>query len=86
MGIGNYWRVSHELMLLGVRGDAKRFADHSQKSWMEFPRGEHSAKPEQIRHIIEQVSPGPFLELFGRKPVGGWTVFGNQIERRLIPV
>ena len=85
MGIGNYWRVSHELMLLGVRGDAKRFNDHSQKSWMEFPRGEHSAKPEAIRHIIEQVSQGPFLELFGRLPVGGWTVFGNQIERRLIP-
>jgi N6-adenosine-specific RNA methylase IME4 len=85
MGIGNYWRVSHELLLLGVRGNAKRFSEHNHKSWLEFPRGEHSAKPEKIRHIIERVSPGPFLELFGRKPVEGWTVFGNQIERRLIP-
>src|SRR5690606_24138432 len=25
MGIGNYWRVSHEFLLLGIRGNAKRF-------------------------------------------------------------
>lgn len=85
MGIGNYWRVSHEYLLLGIRGDAKRFAEHSHKSWGEYDRTEHSAKPEDIRHIIERCSPGPRLELFGRKSVEGWTVFGNQVERRLIP-
>lgn len=82
MGIGNYWRVSHELMLLGVRGDAKRFNQHNHKSWAEYPRGEHSAKPEQIRGIIEQCSPGPYLELFGRKHVPGWVVYGNQIDEQ----
>jgi N6-adenosine-specific RNA methylase IME4 len=24
---------------------------------------------------------GPYLELFGRSPVKGWTVWGNQIPR-----
>lgn len=86
MGIGNYWRVGHELMLLGVRGNAKRFAEHNHKSWMEFPRGRHSAKPDAVRGIIERVSPGPYLELFGRKQVNGWTVFGNQIETGLFPL
>jgi N6-adenosine-specific RNA methylase IME4 len=80
MGIGNYWRVSHEFMLLGIRGNAKRFAERNHMSWMELERREHSAKPEKIRGIIERVSPGPYLELFGRKAVQGWTVLGNQVD------
>jgi N6-adenosine-specific RNA methylase IME4 len=80
MGIGNYWRVSHEFMLLGIKGDAKRFNERNHMSWKSFDRTKHSAKPDEIRGIIEKVSPGPFLELFGRKPISGWTVFGNQIQ------
>lgn len=82
MGIGNYWRVSHEFMLLGVRGTLT-FANHGQMSWLSSPRGRHSSKPEQVRSIIEKVSPGPYLELFGRSEVDGWTVFGNDISRTL---
>ena len=80
MGIGNYWRVSHEIMLLGIRGDAKRFNDRSLKSWAEADRTKHSAKPESVRQMVEKASHGPYLELFGRKLVKGWTVFGNQIS------
>lgn len=80
MGIGNYWRVSHEIMLLGVRGGLT-FADHAQMSWLEAKRTAHSRKPERVRGMIEKVSPGPRLELFGRRTVHGWTVWGNQVER-----
>lgn len=80
MGIGNYWRVSHEFLLLGIRGDAKQFKVKNLKSWGEYKRGRHSAKPEAIRGIIETTSPGPYLELFGRRAVNGWTVMGNQIN------
>jgi N6-adenosine-specific RNA methylase IME4 len=80
MGIGNYWRVSHEIMLLGIRGNAKRFNDKSLKSWVEASRTKHSAKPESVRGMIEKASHGPYLELFGRQEVPGWTVFGNQIS------
>jgi N6-adenosine-specific RNA methylase IME4 len=83
MGIGNYWRVSHEFMLLGIRGNAKRFNVKDKMSWGEFPRTKHSAKPEEVRHLIEQVSNGPYLEIFGRRAVSGWTVLGNQVETRL---
>lgn len=84
LGMGNYWRVSHEILLFGVRGKL-RFLDHSVPSWMRCRRTVHSRKPESIRLLIERVSPGPFLELFGRAEVHepGWTVFGNQVERRL---
>lgn len=83
MGIGNYWRNSHEILLTAIRGDAKRFNDHSLVSWLETGRGRHSAKPEQVRHFIERASPGPYLELFGRSPADKWTVWGNQIDRGL---
>ena len=83
MGIGNYWRNSHEYLLTAVRGDAKSFADHSLKSWAEIDRGEHSAKPEQLRTMIERASPPPYLELFGRRVADRWTVWGNQIDRCL---
>lgn len=84
MGIGNYWRNSHEILLTAIRGDAKRFSDKSLISWLECDRGAHSAKPEQVRAMIERASPGPYLELFGRSPMTGWTVWGNQIAKSLL--
>jgi len=82
MGIGNYWRVSHEFLILGVRGRLG-FRDHSQMSWLQAERTRHSSKPESVRGIIEKVSPGPYLELFGRKTCDGWVTWGNEIERTL---
>lgn len=79
IGLGNYWRVSHELLLLGVRGDAKRFNSGNKRSWLELDRLRHSEKPDEVRELIESVSPGPYLELFGRKVTEGWTVFGNEV-------
>lgn len=87
MGIGNYWRVSHEFLLLGIRGNVKGFAERCHMSYRVIDRGEHSAKPDVVRDLVSQVSPEPRLELFGRKRVEGWTVFGNQVgpelQRRL---
>ena len=86
IGLGNYWRNSHELLLTAVRGEATRFNDATLRSWLECARGEHSAKPEPVRGMLERASPGPYLELFGRRPAAGWTVWGDQVERgRLLP-
>ena len=84
MGIGNYWRNSHEILLTAVRGKAKRFNDKSLKSWAECDRGAHSAKPEIVRSYIERASRGPYLELFARTKSEGWDVWGNQIEDNLL--
>jgi N6-adenosine-specific RNA methylase IME4 len=82
--MGNYWRVSHELLLLGVRGKL-RFAVKDARSWQTWRRTRHSRKPPAMRELIERVSLGPYLELFGREevPHSQWTVFGDQVERRL---
>lgn len=82
MGIGNYWRVSHEFLLFGIRGSAP-FRDRGMMSWVNAKRTGHSVKPECFREDIEKVSPGPYLELFARREVPGWSSWGNQIEKNL---
>jgi N6-adenosine-specific RNA methylase IME4 len=38
----------------------------------------HSAKPDAFLDIVEQVSPGPYLELFARRARFGWDYWGNE--------
>ncbi len=82
MGTGHYWRSAAEFLLLGVKGNAT-FADRTIANWACIDRAGHSEKPEGIRRLIERVSPPPFLELFGRRAVHGWVVFGDEIRRGL---
>jgi N6-adenosine-specific RNA methylase IME4 len=80
MGMGNYVRVQHELLLLGTRGTRQPLV-HDVRSVLRAPRQAHSAKPEEMREQIMRLTPGPYLELFGRRAVPGWVVWGNQLIR-----
>lgn len=50
------------------------------------PNARHSRKPDTLHQLIETkdpetgnpLFPGPYVELFGRRSVPGWTVLGNQ--------
>ncbi len=46
--------------------------------WFEWPRGRHSAKPDAALDLIEQVSPGPYVELFARCARFGWDYWGDE--------
>ena len=46
--------------------------------WFTWPRSEHSAKPEAFLDLVEQVSPGPYLELFARRQRLGWDTWGDE--------
>lgn len=46
--------------------------------WFQWKRGPHSAKPEAFIDMVEQVSPGPYVELFSRRHRLGWDVWGNE--------
>jgi N6-adenosine-specific RNA methylase IME4 len=48
--------------------------------WFTWPRGKHSQKPEHFLDVVEQVSPGPYVELFARRRRLGWDVWGNEVE------
>jgi N6-adenosine-specific RNA methylase IME4 len=62
-----------EFLLLGFRGSCP-FFDRSVKNWIVTGRGRHSEKPEEVRRLIERVSPAPRIELFARRPAEGWRV------------
>lgn len=40
--------------------------------------GAHSQKPEVWMDYIEQVSPGPYLEMFSRRARFGWDCWGDE--------
>jgi N6-adenosine-specific RNA methylase IME4 len=84
IGRGHYWRMSHEILLTAVRRNDDRFDDLGLRSWVEAPRGQHSEKPEIVREMIERASPGPRLEVFARKFVPGWYVWGHEIAEPLL--
>jgi N6-adenosine-specific RNA methylase IME4 len=82
MGLGNYFRNSHELLLLGIRGRVKaRF--RGQKSVLQFPRMGHSVKPAEMYPMIERLFDGPYLELFARERPNShadWSIWGNEVD------
>lgn len=45
--------------------------------WWTWPRGKHSEKPEAFLDLVEQVSPGPYLEIFARRARFGWDYAGD---------
>jgi N6-adenosine-specific RNA methylase IME4 len=78
---GHYVAVKHELLLIATRGSCTPDAPvPSPDSVVVIRRpGEHSEKPEEFRRLITQLyTRGPYLELFARRPVEGWTTFGND--------
>jgi N6-adenosine-specific RNA methylase IME4 len=80
-GLGLVFRNQHELLLYGTRG-AMPGPQHQPPSVFRFPRGEHSAKPPEIRKEIERMYPDfdaeTRLELFARETVDGWTAYGYE--------
>lgn len=81
-GMGYWTRANTEPCLLATRGSPKRQAKDVHQVIMS-PVGPHSRKPEETQARIERLLPGPYLELFGRRPMKRWTVWGNQISRGL---
>lgn len=82
-GVGWYFRNATELVLFGVRGKSPRTLPpaRSQPNLIEAPRGAHSEKPDEFYDLIERCSPGPYLELFARRPRSGWTQWGNEMDQ-----
>ena len=85
-GMGFYFRNVTELVLFGVKGKLRTLAPgRRQVNIIPTRKEKHSKKPDELYHIIEQCSPGPFLELFARTPRQGWTQWGNEIPPASTP-
>lgn len=84
LGLGRIYRNSGELLLVGVRGKPELHYK-SEPNLNIFPRLQHSRKPTEAHHVVERlVGPGPYLEMFARRPspssTEGWSVWGNEID------
>jgi N6-adenosine-specific RNA methylase IME4 len=77
LGLGRYFRMATEHIIFGVRGSL--MTRPNLRSYFEAPRGRHSQKPAEFYELVELASPGPYVELFARRPREGWTVWGNEI-------
>lgn len=78
IGMGYYFRNNTEHVVFAVRGSlpVKR---HNQPTAFHAKKDkQHSRKPDEFYGIVESMSPGPYLEMFARRPWPNWTVWGNQ--------
>lgn len=80
-GVGFYFRNTTELVLFGIRGKLRTLAPgRRQVNIIRTQKREHSRKPDELYGIIEECSPGPYLELFARGARPGWQQWGNQVD------
>jgi N6-adenosine-specific RNA methylase IME4 len=80
-GVGFYFRNVTELLLFGVRGKLRTLAPgRRQVNVIARQKREHSRKHDEQYALIEQCSPGPYLELFARERAAGWTSWGDEVD------
>lgn len=86
-GLGKFPRPQHEIVLVCRRGVLPFQLNNvgSVQRWSR-PYGMshgaagkiHSAKPEGFTDLVEQASPGPYVELFARRQRLGWATWGDE--------
>lgn len=72
------YSIATEFVLFCRRGTLRPLRRYP-RNWWHWKRGRHSAKPPEFLAIVEEVSPGPRLELFARgagRP--GWDQWGDE--------
>ena len=72
-----------EWCIIGRKGkisfrDTKGFATANY-----WPRGGHSEKPEGFYDLLRRVTPGPRLDVFGRRRIAGFDSWGNEAPEGL---
>jgi N6-adenosine-specific RNA methylase IME4 len=82
-GLGGKFGVTTEFLIHATRGSLAA-TGRVTGTWFDVKRQylngkpQHSAKPEFFLDLIEQVSPGPHLEMFSRRARLGWDTWGDQ--------
>lgn len=83
-GLGGAYGIATEFVLFARRGSLPALSKVG-RNWFTWKRPydergkpQHSAKPEEFYAMVEQVSPGPYLDMFARRPRLGWDVWGDE--------
>ena len=83
-GLGGAYGIATEFVVFARRGSLPALLKVGRNWWdWKRPYDErgkpmHSAKPEEFYAMVEQVSPGPYLEMFARRPRLGWDQWGDE--------
>lgn len=83
-GLGGAWRITTEFLLYARRGSPNDLGHHIgtwfhvKREYDERGKPQHGRKPAFFIDQIEQISPGPYLELFARRQRLGWDTWGNE--------
>jgi N6-adenosine-specific RNA methylase IME4 len=90
-GLGGAYGISTEFCLFCRRGNLATLRDVGG-TWFNWKRPydargkpRHSAKPPEFFAMVDQVSPGPYLELFAREQRLGWDSWGNEVNGIELP-
>jgi N6-adenosine-specific RNA methylase IME4 len=84
--MGGAFRSSTEFCHFARRGSLPHKQQAPQR-WFTWPRvgwtqsdpaAKHSHKPDAFLDLVEQTSPGPYVELFARRARFGWDYWGDQ--------
>lgn len=84
--MGGAYRSSTEFCHFAKRGSLAhktqapaRWFTWKRTGWTQSdPAAKHSHKPDAFLDLVEQVSPGPYVELFARRQRLGWDTWGDQ--------
>jgi N6-adenosine-specific RNA methylase IME4 len=85
VGLGDTFRQTSEFILFCRRGNLTA-ADIVPTTWFQWPRGRHSAKPDEFYKLVESVTPGTAegpesrLDLFARKKRNRWQCWGDEVS------
>lgn len=87
LGPGGSWACTTEFVLvaqrIGPASNARRKATSGlriDRSHFDWPRREHSRKPDQFYAMLEQTHLAPRVDVFAREQRPGWTTIGNEID------
>jgi len=83
LGLGGAFVQTTEFVLFCRRGSlrANKRVDTSWWNWKRPEQGTgpmHSRKPDAFLDLVEEMSPGPYLELFARRARFGWDYWGDE--------
>jgi N6-adenosine-specific RNA methylase IME4 len=87
-GLGYWLRGQTEHALLAVKGNPRSklkgpngaMAGKAWSTVIHAPLGKHSEKPGIVYTMVEDMFPGPYLELFCRMRRQGWDAWGNEMD------
>ena len=71
-------QYNSEFVIVGLKGSPHLLDTRAFNTAMHWPRGAHSEKPEGFYDLLRRVTPGPRLDIFGRRRIAGFESWGNE--------